>query len=134
MNNAKPQLLVVDDIRDWRTTISGILQDNGYQVDVAESLEKAIELLTVKIYDLALLDLRLDETNEENVDGLELAKVIKNRWSHVKVVMITGYGTPDILKQAMEPSVDGTRLVADYLPKDDTDKIVKTVQRVLSPK
>jgi CheY-like chemotaxis protein len=134
MTDTNPKLLVVDDIKDWRTTISGILQDNGYRVDAADSFQKAIELLTLNIYDLALLDLRLDETNEDNIDGMELAKIIKNRWPHVKVVMITGYGTPDILKIAMEPNANGIRLVADYLPKGDTDKVVRTVQRVLNQK
>ena len=126
-----PKLLVVDDIKDWRTTLSGILQDNGYKVDVADSFQKAVEFLTLNIYDLALLDLRLDETNEDNIEGLELAKIIKNRWPHAKVVIITGYETPDVVKKAMEPNANGVRLVADFLPKGDTDKVVKTVQRIL---
>jgi CheY-like chemotaxis protein len=134
MTNANPKLLVVDDIKDWRTTISGILQDNGYQVDVADSFPQATKLLATNTYDLALLDLRLDETNEDNIDGLELAKIIQNRRLPVKVIMITGYGTPEVLKKAMEPDSNGRRLVADYLPKGDTDKLVKTVQRVLNQK
>jgi hypothetical protein len=48
--------------------------------------------------------------------------------------MITGYDTPTVVKKAMEPSVDGTRLVADFLPKGDTDQVVKTVERVLRKK
>lgn len=134
MTNANPKVLVVDDIKDWRTTISGILQDNGYQVDVADSSQQATELLAANAYGLALLDLRLDETNEDNIEGLELAKSIQSRWPQVKVVMITGYGTPEVLKKAMEPDSNGKRLVADYLPKGDTDKLVKTVQRVLNQK
>ncbi len=134
MANIIPKLLVVDDIKDWRTTLSGILQDNGYQVDVADSFHQAIELLDKNTYNLALLDLRLDETNEDNIEGLELAQNIHSRWPQVKVIMITGYGTPEVLKKAMEPDARGRRLVADYLSKDNTDILVKTVQRVLNQK
>ena len=131
MTTSVSKLLVVDDIKDWQTTISGILQDNGYDVSVAGSLDDAILLLNADEYTLALLDLRLDETDEDNVDGLNLAKIIRDRWPRVKIVIVTGYGTPEILRKAIEPGTDGRRLVNDYLPKENTDQLVVTVQRLL---
>lgn len=130
--NAKPKLLVVDDIRDWQVTIGGVLTDNGYDVATAGSMEDAILLLEKNNYDLALLDMRLDETDEGNVDGLKLAEKIRDRWPKVKVVIVTGYGTPEIIQKTMEPGIDGKRLAEDYIPKDNTDKLVKTVQQILS--
>ena len=131
MMNTMPKLLVVDDIMDWQITISGVLKDNGYNVATAGSTDDAIVLLDNDDYDLALLDLRLDETDEGNVEGLKLAETIRERWPKVKIVIVTGYGTPDILQKTMEPGSDGRRLAEDYLPKDKTDELVKTVQRIL---
>jgi DNA-binding NarL/FixJ family response regulator len=95
-------------------------------------MEDAILLLEKNNYDLALLDMRLDETDEGNVDGLKLAETIRDRWPKVKVVIVTGYGTPEIIQKTMEPGVDGKRLAEDYIPKDNTDKLVKTVRQILS--
>jgi two-component system nitrogen regulation response regulator NtrX len=131
MMNSKPSLLVVDDIKDWQITIGGVLRDNGYDVATAGSMDEAIVLLDNNDYALALLDLRLDETDEGNVDGLKLAEIIRKRWPKVKIVIVTGYGTPDILHRTMEPGADGRRLAEDYLPKDNTDKLIEIVQSIL---
>ncbi len=128
---APQKLLVVDDIKDWQITISGVLEDAGYLVDTAGSTGDAVKLLETNQYAAALLDLRLDETDEDNIEGLALAKTIKERWSDTKIVIITGYGTPEILQKAMQPDTGGKTLTEDYLPKGNTDKLVKIVQRVL---
>ncbi len=131
MENSSSKLLVVDDIKDWQITLSGVLRDIGYIVATAGSMAEAIKLLENNKYDLALLDLRLDETDEDNVDGLKLAEIIRDRWPEVKMIVVTGYGTPEILQKAMQPKSGGKSLVEDYLPKDNADKLVETVERIL---
>jgi len=131
MTTVSKKLLVVDDLADWRITIKGVLKDEKYNVATAESIKDAISLLEKEKYALALLDLRLDERDEGNTDGLELAKIIRKHWSKTKIIMVTGYGTTKILIKAMEPDKKGISLVDDYLPKGDTDKLVETVKRVL---
>lgn len=131
MANSSTKLLVVDDLKDWQKTIGGVLQDQGYDVSLAGSVDDAVSLLSDGEYDLALLDIRLDETDEENIEGLTLAETIRDRWPKVKIVIITGYGTPDTLQRSMEPDAQGKRLVEDFLPKGDTDKLIATVRRIL---
>lgn len=132
MANSSPKLLVVDDLVDWQRTISGVLQDKGYHVSSAGSMKDAISLLEHDEYDLALLDLRLDEADEGNEDGLILAKTIRDRWPKVRILIVTGYGSTDVLQRSMEPDIRGKRLVEDYLEKGNTDKLVETVKRVLN--
>lgn len=131
MANPPAKLLVVDDLKDWQTTIRGVLQDSGYEVTVAGSTQDALSQLTTCEYDLALLDLRLDETDEENVEGLALAKTIRDRWPTVKIVIFTGYGSPEIVQKSLEPDSEGKSLLDDFLPKENTDKLIETVERVL---
>jgi two-component system nitrogen regulation response regulator NtrX len=127
----KAKLLIVDDIADWRLTLRGLLEDHGYIVDDAATMSQAIDLLGLNNYSLALLDLRLDDPDQNNQDGLKLAKIIRDRWPNVKSIIVTGYGTDDVLRQAMEPNEEGNRLVDDYVTKEEAEKIVEIVNRVL---
>ena len=133
MNRKQSVILVLDDLADWRATLRGLLEDWGYTVHTAGSTEQALRLLENTPVDLALLDIRLDETDEGNTEGLSLASVIKERWPDIKVVVITGYDTPDVLQKAMQPDLQGHSLVADYLPKVDTnDKLIQVIEKVLA--
>jgi len=132
MTEKKYHILVVDDLDDWRKTLSGLLREEGYKVDVAVSFKKAVTLLRSQKFDLAILDVRLDETDENNTQGLDLAAEIKRRWGGVKIIIITGYDNPDIVKRAMEPQGLGQkRLADDFIPKIETDNLIKSVQSLL---
>ncbi len=132
MPEKKFQILVVDDIDDWRKTLSGLLREEGYKVDVADSYEAAVKLLRSQKIDLAILDVRLDETNENNSQGLDLAAEIKRRWASVKTIVITGYDSPEIVKRAMEPQYPGRkRLADDFIPKTETDHLIKSIESLL---
>lgn len=112
------RILVVDDLKDWRTTLRGLLEDEGYKVEVAESQKKALLALEAQEFDLAVIDIRLVEKEEGNTAGLDLAERIKQRWSDVKVVIITGYDTPDTVKRALVPNDQGVRIAEEYALKD----------------
>jgi len=133
MASVQNNILIVDDLPDWRKTLSGLLIDVGYDVQTAESSARALALLEKNHCDLAVVDLRLDESNEDDEGGLDLAVQIKQRWPNVKVIIITGYGTPARIKRAIEPdSQTGLKLADDYIPKTETDKLATTVQRILA--
>lgn len=131
MSEEHHKILVVDDLPDWRLTLGGLLEDEGYDIEVAESLPRAMELLGADHFDLAVLDIRLDETDEGNTEGLNLATEIKRNWPDVKVVFITGYGTPEIMREALEPDAEGKSLAANYVPKTETEDLVKIVRKTL---
>jgi len=132
MTDTRHRILVVDDLPDWRKTLGGLLKDAGYEVQVAGSSAAALALLRSGHFDLALLDMRLDESDEDNREGLNLADEIRQHWPAVKVVIITGYGTPDTLRRAREPDARGQRLAEEYIPKNQTEDLVQVVQRVLA--
>jgi len=132
MTNTRHKILVVDDLSDWRQTLKGVLVDAGYDVQVADSSSSALKLLETGRFDLAVLDMRLDETDEDNTEGLDLAAEIRRRWPIVKAIIITAYGTPDTMRRALGPDVQGQRLVADYIPKTQTEELVHVVRRVLA--
>ena len=132
MTNTRHRILVVDDLSDWRATLKGVLVDEGYDVEVANSSARALKLLEAGHFDLAVLDIRLDDSDEDNTEGLDLAAEIRQHWPVIKVVMITGYGTPDTMRRAMEPDAQGRRLVANYIQKTETEELVKIVREALA--
>lgn len=132
MTRQQHRILVVDDLPDWRATLSGLLVDAGYYTEVTDSLPGALQLLENNRFDLAVVDMRLDETDEANTEGLNLAATIKERWPSVKVVLITGYETPEKLQEALEPKAQGSKLVAEFIPKTQSDELVQRVRKALA--
>ena len=126
------RILVVDDLPDWRETISGMLTDEGFEVDVAGSSAEALTLLKKSHFDLAVLDMRLDESDEDNAEGLEyLAQEIRDNWPDMKTIVLTGYGTQEHIQQALQPDTNNRTLVDDFMQKTETEVLVQNIQNLL---
>jgi DNA-binding NtrC family response regulator len=82
--NAK--ILIVDDDENIRTTLSAILEDEGYAVDLAATGHEAIDMSQKTAYNIALLDIRLPD-----MEGVELLKLIKDNVPKMRKIMVTGY-------------------------------------------
>jgi len=100
-------ILVVDDEPDIRQLVSEILEDEGYDVAVAENAEKAKELRRKRRPDLVLLDIWMP-----GEDGISLLKSWQKSGSLCcPVIMMSGHGT-------IETAVEATRLGAyDFIEK-----------------
>ncbi len=118
---AGEQILVVDDERSIRTSLSGILQDEGYQVVAVGSAAEALSNLQESPSDLVILDIWMPDK-----DGLTTLEEIKRHWPHVAVVMISGHGT-------IETAVRATKLGAyDFIEKPlSLEKTLLVVERAL---
>jgi CheY-like chemotaxis protein len=126
-------ILVVDDAAPWRKTFRGLLHDVGYTVHLADSAASALEILETQPVDLAILDLRLDDEDEENEAGFDLARTIGERWSHIKIIMSTNYSNEERATRAREPDLDSGRPLANaFVPKKDSKTLVDKVRHVLA--
>jgi two-component system response regulator AtoC len=95
------KILIVEDYADWRQLLTVLLQREGYQVQAVGTLEDARrEIDRVKDLDLAILDIRLVETDETNEDGMRLLGEIHDRGGFTRVIMITGHGTMESQRKA----------------------------------
>jgi two-component system, NtrC family, response regulator HydG len=100
------KILVVDDQRSMRATLSMLLRSNGYDVDEADSGEKGQEMGAAGAYDLILTDLRM-----EGSDGIAVLRAVKQHQPLTEVIVMTAYGT-------IESAVEAMRLGAsDYIQK-----------------
>ncbi|NQT79775.1 MAG: sigma-54-dependent Fis family transcriptional regulator [Candidatus Aminicenantes bacterium] len=120
----KDKILVIDDEAGIRSSLKGILEDEGYIIKTSETGEGGLKLLKKQYFDLILLDIWLPEIN-----GIEVLKKIKKMDENPQVVMISGHGT-------IETAVKATKLGAyDYLEKPlSLEKVVLTVKNALKQK
>jgi len=100
------RVLVVDDDETVLGVISRFLSDHGYAVDTTMSGERAVEKQRRIKYDLALLDLKLPDSN-----GLDVLRALKRKDQSISVLIITGHGTVETAVEAMKLGAD------DYLLK-----------------
>lgn len=114
-------ILIIDDEKDIRTALGGILEDEGYQVLSAESGAEGIECARQELPDLILLDIWMP-----GMDGLETLGKLKALLPQVTVIMISGHGT-------IETAVRATKLGAfDFIEKPlSLEKVLISVANAL---
>lgn len=91
-------ILVVDDVKDWRDQLQSILKRNGYKVDTAEDYKEALAKINHDPAELVIVDLRLDPVDENNQDGLHLLEKLAQQ--RINALVITGYGTLELKEKA----------------------------------
>jgi DNA-binding NtrC family response regulator len=95
------KILIVEDFADWRELLEGLLQREGHQVEAVATLQEARDYVDqVQDLDLAILDIRLVETDETNEDGFRLLGTIRERQEFTRVIMLTGHGTMESQRRA----------------------------------
>ena len=99
-------ILIVDDEESLRFTLQSFLEDDGYLVSTAETFAEAKQLIGQNIFDLVFMDIQLGRHS-----GLELLKIIREKFMHCPVEMITG--VPEVAT-ASEAVRNGA---FDYIPK-----------------
>ena len=81
-------ILIVDDEAGVRTSLAGVLRDEGYTVEAVESGEACLEQVTRHSYDVILLDIWLP-----GIDGLATLERLRERRVDGPVIMISGHGS-----------------------------------------
>src|SRR5437870_13574985 len=102
----KANILIVDDEKSALDLYVEILQRLGFETEVAQSATRALAILERKHMDVVLSDIYMP-----GMDGIELLKIIKDKYPETEVVMMTGFGT-------VASSVEAIKLGAyDYITK-----------------
>ena len=108
MIETKGKVLIVDDEKGIRDSISALMKKSGFEVDNAASGEECFEKIKNNIPHLILLDYKLDGEN-----GLDILKRISDKWDEIAVIILTGAGAEDV-KLAAESIKRGAY---EYIPK-----------------
>src|SRR5947207_5372465 len=114
-------ILIVDDERGIRETLSAVLRDEGFNAEAVESGEECLKAIARRAYGCVLLDVWLP-----GISGLETLEQMRNADSDVAVVIISGHGN-------VETAVRATKLGAfDFIEKPlSIEKTVLTIRNAL---
>ncbi|MCK4234664.1 response regulator [candidate division WOR-3 bacterium] len=98
------RVLMVDDETVFLQAFKRLLQGSRVEADTAETFEDAMTLLKKRDYKVVIADIRLAGVLGE--EGLEILKYVKKTNSETKVIIVTGYGNPDVMKKAYTLGAD----------------------------
>jgi len=116
------QILIVDDERGIRDSLSAVLKDEGFTVDTAKSGEACLDVAREGNFSCILLDIWLGD----GIDGLETLQKLKAEGIDAAVVMISGHGN-------IETAVRSTKLGAfDFIEKPlSLERTIVTVKNAV---
>jgi UDP-3-O-[3-hydroxymyristoyl] N-acetylglucosamine deacetylase len=114
-------ILVVDDEAKIRTTLRGVLSDEGFHVLDTDEGAKVPELVATRRPHLVILDIWMPQVN-----GIELLEQLKAQEPELPVIVISGHGT-------IETAVRATKLGAtDFIEKPfSLDALLRSVYRAM---
>ena len=111
------KILIVDDDDELNESIVGILETEGYILDVAKSGFEAEMKLQNKVYNLILLDIRLPDTT-----GIELLSKINKFTPRTKKIVLTGYPDTETAIKSVNKKADA------YLVKPfDPESLIQVI-------
>ena len=118
---SKGKILVVDDEQDILISLTGILEDEGYEVLTCEDGKTAWETLQTAEVDLLFLDIWLP-----GEDGIKILEYVRRDYPHLPVIMISGHGN-------IETAVDSIKKGAfDFIEKPlSLEKVMVTAAKAL---
>jgi len=97
-------ILIVDDEVAFLHPMKKMLNGPRIHVDTADTYEQAMLLVKTIRYDAVIADVRLGGALSR--EGLAILDFIKARDNHTKVIIMTGYGGPDVMKDAYHLQAD----------------------------
>ncbi|MBX7534306.1 sigma-54 dependent transcriptional regulator [Qipengyuania sp. GH1] len=114
-------ILIVDDERDIRELVAGVLSDEGYECRTAADSTSALQAVDEKRPSLVLLDVWL---HGSQMDGLEVLDAIKAREPELPVIIFSGHGNIDTAVSAV------SRGAMDFIEKPfEAERLLLLVER-----
>lgn len=101
----KKHILVIDDDTRLRNLLGKFLEENNFQVSLAQDTENARQLMTQHVFDLMIVDVMMPNEN-----GIDFTTSIRKR-AKTPIIMLTARGEFDDRICGLEAGAD------DYLPK-----------------
>jgi two-component system, NtrC family, nitrogen regulation response regulator NtrX len=111
-------ILIIDDEKAIRKTLTEILSYEGYKIDEASDGEEGLKKFTEKAYDIILCDIKMPK-----MDGIEFLEKSKEINADVPVIMISGHGNIDTAVEAVKKGA------YDYISKPpDLNRLLITLR------
>jgi len=116
-------ILIVDDEKNIRLTLSRSLEVLGVETDSAEDGKEALVKLREKEFGLILLDIRMP-----GVDGMEVLRQVRENRPDIRIIVLTAYGTIELAVEAMKlGAVDFIQ--KPFVPEQIRERVARVMRR-----
>jgi DNA-binding NtrC family response regulator len=95
--STKKNILIIDDEKNIRFTLKQTLESLELNIEDAINGEEALKKIREKKYNLLLLDLKMP-----GIDGMDVLRIVAEKWPDIKIIIITAHGTIDSAVEAMK--------------------------------
>jgi two-component system, NtrC family, nitrogen regulation response regulator NtrX len=113
-----PNILIIDDEKAIRKTLSEILSFEGYKIDEAQDGEEGLKRFSEKTFDLVLCDIKMPK-----LDGIEFLEKAREINPDIPIIMISGHGNIDTAVDAVKKGA------FDYISKPpDLNRLLITLR------
>jgi DNA-binding NarL/FixJ family response regulator len=126
--------LIVEDDPSWQEILIDILTDFGLKIDLADSLQAAVDLMRSTPYRLAIIDLSLEGEDHSNQDGLEVLKAIQRHSPGCVSVMLTGYASVELAVAVIQDYGAMTCLRKETFRRAEFRKVIRQALAASSAK
>lgn len=121
----KASILVVDDDQDLLTAVRILLKPKVHQVIVEPNPENILRTLERNAFDIILLDMNFKSAINTGNEGLFWLGKIKEKYPHIKIVVITAYGAVDIAVRSLKQGA------SDFIVKPwQNEHLLQTLETV----
>lgn len=122
-------ILFADNDRDFLDTRAEFLEQTGYQVLKAYTLEDARQLLTTEYLHLAILDMRMEnDTDDKDVSGLTLAK--DPAFRSVPKIILTNFPSYEAVRETLGPDIEGLPPAVGFVVKPEgAEALIQAVEQ-----
>ncbi len=121
------QVLVLDDEPIVGKRLQPALAKVGCDVEVFDAPRPALERIGEKRFDVVVTDIRMEE-----IDGIEVLEKVLARWPETRVIMITGYATVEVAREAMAKGAFDF-IAKPFKPQELRDVIAKAAEALGFP-
>jgi DNA-binding NtrC family response regulator len=123
----KKRILLADDDRDFLETRKEFFERAGFDVQTALGPKEAQHLLEQGAIDLAVLDMRLrNDEDERDFSGLEVAEQVAPA---LPKIILTRFASVEAVRRALGPRLNGLPPAIDFVPKQDGPQALLTAVR-----
>jgi len=118
----RPKILVVDDDENIRIVFIMNLENRGYEVDSAANGQEALDKVSRRFYNIALIDIKLPD-----MEGTDLLNAFNEKRPKMKKIIVTGFPTLENAMKAVNEGADG------YILKPvKIETLIETIEEHLS--
>jgi DNA-binding NtrC family response regulator len=117
------RILIADDQPSVLDALKMLLRSEGFEVDTVRTPQVVLESIKLREYDVLLLDLNYARDTTSGAEGIELAERIRAIDSQVPVIVMSAWGTINLVVEAMRGGV------RDFVQKPwDDERLVTTLR------